>query len=204
MATSHLFFDDFEPTESRLKRMQAIVLEGGGTYDDERVIRLELDSAPSPYDVGDFLQLIAQLRGAALVAFGERDDQGRRYVTRQRQRVVDALQTPDYQANWSPTGDMSGLFKADLRVATTPDEPPVALFLASTVAKAGEAGLSAIHFAKANANVQPVLAYDPNRVSSKAVHRFQETVEDDTAVVVAPPDDVTQLLPELRRRGVLV
>lgn len=203
MATSHLFFDDFEPTKSRLKRMQALVADGGGTYDDERVVRLDLDAPPSPYDVGDFLQLVAQLRGAALVAFGERDEQVR-YVTRQRQRVVDALQTPDYEPNWSPPGDPSGLFKADLRVATAPNQPPVALFLASTVAKTGEAALSAVHFNRIHADVQPVLAYDPTRVSSKAVYRFQETVEDDMATVVAPPDDVTQLLPALRQRGVLV
>jgi hypothetical protein len=206
MTASHLFFDAFEPTEARLERLRAVVTSAGAEMDDQCAIRIAIDGdTVSAYDIGDFLQAIAQVRGAAVAMNVEREHSNW-YLTNVRRRVIERLRDPDYQENWTPEPlkvRSRATYRVDLRLSAGPSKRPVALFFSSTSDKANVAALTVRHLSRAQIDVQPVLACHP-RVSSPAVYRFQDEVDDDSSVVQATPNELSQLLPALQRRGVSV
>jgi hypothetical protein len=202
MAVSHLYFDDFEYTEPRLRRIQLLAEAHGVGMSKDHELVLELDGPPSAYDIGTFLQLVAQVRGVALTASTEREQT--RYAITLRERVVERLAVPSYDPNWSPpTLRTRANYKADLHILTD-DDADVVVFAASTSDKANVSALTVNHFKKVIPEMRPVLAYYPDKVNSEAIFRFQDEVEDDDAVVPVPPEDITRLLSALRDRGVAV
>lgn len=205
MALSHLFFDEFNYTEPRFARLARLVEGHGYELTAENVINTSDGPEPDAFDVGDFLQLLAQVRGVALTSIPERDST--RYVTSVRQGVEDLLQTPDFDENWSPPElreRTRATYRADLRVATSVAGRDLVLFAASTSDKANVSALTVGHFKRVRSDLVPLLAYDPDRVASEAVYRFQDEVEDDRSIVAVRPGALSTLVAELDRRGVLI
>jgi hypothetical protein len=207
MTTSHLFFDDFEATEARVARLARIAEGAGATVDDSKRITLHLEAAPTAYDIGDFIQIISQVQGAAKVSTDERDNQ--RYRTTIRDIVIDRILSPDFDRDWAPPGleqaGARGSYTAELRLGAgvERDAPDVVLFAAGTTDRANVAALCVHQFRKVYPTFQPLLAFRPG-VSSQAILRFQDEVEDDRAVLQVAPGETMTLTGELARRGVPV
>ena len=201
IAASHLFFDEFQFTEARLSRIEMLVEASGAEIDANRALSLRLGGPPTAFDIGDFVQLLAQVQGVALTSRVERDQT--RYISAVRSRIEQRLTSPDFAENWSPVGlrDTKAAYRADLRIVND-DLRDVVLFVASTSDKASVSTLCVHQFGKVLHNFVPLLAYHPDRVSSEAVFRFQDEVQNDLATVPTRPDATAELERALRLVGV--
>jgi hypothetical protein len=203
MTISHLFFDEFEPTDARMAHLRAVADATGVQIGEEYRLSLALNDPPNEFDVGDFLQAVTAVRGAALASASEREEYTR-YVTTVREQLKPALREPGWEANWPIPGTRKARYKVDMRVPTDRPDSPVALFFASTTEKTNLSALTVVHLNRAHVTALPVLAYHPQRVPSEAVFRFQEEAQDDSAAVGVTPGEIGPLIPVLRRRGVAV
>jgi hypothetical protein len=204
MTVSHLYFDDFEATEARVSRLRAAAATDGAEVTPEHAVTLRLSDRPTAFDVGDFLQIVSGLRSLAVASSTEREQT--RFVTTVRERVTPHLADPGWEPNWllPGTGSSKSKYRVDLKVPTDRPDEPVALFIASTGEKTNLAALTVVHLQRASSRARPVLAYNPDRVTSEAIVRFQDEVEDDSAAIPVPAGQVDQLVPALQRRGVAV
>lgn len=57
-------------------------------------------------------------------------------------------------------------------------------------------------FKEVRSRMMPILAYHPDRVSSEAIYRFQDEVDDENAAIPTFPDSTMALVAALRDRGV--
>jgi hypothetical protein len=201
LTVSHLFFDDFRYTDARFGRIEMLVDAHEAELGPGHVIRIPLDSFPDAFDVGDYLQLLAQVQGVALTVQTDRDQQ--RYITNVRSRVEARLANAAYEPNWTPPGldrVTRARYRCDMRIPA-PDTD-VLLFVASTSDKANVSALSLHQFRKVTAGFKPVLAYHPDRVTSEAVFRFQDEAGSDDSVIETRPEETLALERALQRRGV--
>jgi Domain of unknown function DUF1828 len=201
MTCSHLFFDDFNATESRMARILQLIEKAGAKLDATNEIAMQLLGPPDAYQIADFLTLLNQVQGIALTSQIERDQT--RYITQVRQTIESHLVLPDFDENWTPpqlVEQTKAKYRADLRVGTTSNNS-IVLFLASTSDKANVSSLSIHRFKQLGLPLLPVLAYHPEKVASEAVYRFQDEVQDDTAAVPVHPGDYSTLFKEFRNRG---
>jgi len=201
LTVSHLFFDEFRHTPARFARIEMVVQAHGADLGPGHVIRMPLDDMPAAYDVGDFLQMLAQVQGVALTVEQEREQQ--RFVTSVRARVEHRLATPGYESNWTPPGleqVARANYKCDMRIPA--EGTNVLLFAASTSDKANVSALTVHQFRKVTTDFIPLLAFHPKRVASEAVARFQDEVGSDEAVVETFPDATQSLERALQNRGV--
>ncbi|MXZ86931.1 MAG: DUF1828 domain-containing protein [Acidimicrobiia bacterium] len=204
IAISHLFFDEFAYTEARFKRIMQLVDYHSAELSPTNEITLQLHDFPRAYDVGTFLQLVAQVQGVALMSQTDRDQI--RYVTTLRTSVKNRLKTPSYNENWSPPEIQDRTranYRADLQI-NSGEGADVVLFAASTSDKANVSALTMGQFKRLATERQflPVLAYHPERVASEAVYRFQDEVEDMESVVPTELDNYRELVGILRKRGI--
>jgi hypothetical protein len=204
VAFSHLFFDDVEVTDARLRTMTRLAERSGvAVVDDASGVRLvlDLDADPSAYDLADFLQVIAQLQGVLRSISQERSEQ--RYRAAVRNQVHQWLDPMTVAFDlWSPDSLGSGgkSYQADLYIES--GGAPVTVFAASTDQSALAAALSVTQYRKAHLDFQPLLSFRPDRVSSLSVAKFQDAAEADDCVTGAPQDDFATLRPALRKLGV--
>ena len=142
------------------------------------------------------------MKGVALAT--QTDHEQTRYVTTVRKSLEARLATADFQENWSPP-DLKKLtkatYKADLKMASSAGHD-VVLFAASTSDKANVSALTMRQFSKTDSRIKPVLAFQPSRVSSEAVYRFQDEVGDTDAVVPVEPGSYRELYGAIGRLGV--
>lgn len=189
MAFSHLFFDDFEYTDARLRTLQRVVDGWGYDIDrDTHRISVDLSDDPSAYQIADFIQVLCEVRGAATAAITEKQSQ--QYRTQMRRRVKERLRGPGVEEFWAPASlQRTNAFRADLRLETD-QEAPVVLFLASTSERATRAALTVDQFRKVGTPMAPLMAYD-HHVSSDAVWIFQEYAQggDESALPVEVDSD---------------
>jgi hypothetical protein len=209
MTVSHFFFEDdsFEHTDARTKRVSLLVSAAGGSISDHHRIVLPLDGPPSAYDIGDFLQLVSQVGAIPILLGSERDT---RYARAIETQITQRLLTADFEPNWSPpivAERLLGSYTADMRISSDTGEP-IVLFIAGTTDRANVAALSVHHFREAGYDMQPILAYNRDRVSSVSVYRFQDEIQgyndsldQDDGAVPAAPGDLDALVSGLRRRG---
>lgn len=204
MSVSHLFFDEFQFTEARFGRIAQLVSRHSAELGDAHQIRMVLDGPPSPVDIGDFLQLVAQVQGVALTSQSDRDQT--RYASTIRTRIEQLLTTPNYDENWSPPElreRTRANYRADLRVSTA-SSADLVVFAASTSDKANVSALTVGQFGKVRTDLVPVLAYHPDKVASEAIYRFQDEVGDSGSVVPTQPGEYRALVGELKNRGVAI
>ncbi len=202
MTVSHLFFDEFQFTEARFNRISQLVLSHSAKFAEHHEIVLPLDAPPTAYDVGLFLQLVAQVQGVALTSRSDREQS--RYVTTVRQSLESRLASADYDENWAPpalNGITKATYRADLRMGSDTG-PDVVLFAASTSDKANVSALTMGQFRKVDRELVPILVYRPDRVASEAIYRFQDEVDEVDAVVAVEPGSYRELFGALERRGV--
>jgi hypothetical protein len=204
MACSHLFFDDFTPTEARLGRIAQLAQSASSKVDANFEITTRLGESPDAFQIADFLKLLAQVQGVAIASSVDREQS--RYVTQVRQSIEAQLSVPDFDENWSPpqlAERLKAKYRADLRLGTQ-SGGSVVLFLASTSDKANVSSLSTHRFHQVDQNLKSFLAYHPEKVASEAVFRFQDEVGDDSATVPVVPGDYARLFRVIRDRGVLL
>lgn len=184
MAFSHLYFDDFEYTEARLRALQRAVDGAGCSIDGEHRITLDLAGPPDVFDIGDFLQVVASVRG---VAHSIHVDQERTYYVKAVRKSVMASVIADVVENWTPAelAPTKASYRADLKVAR-PHMPPVSLFIASTSERAKTAALTWEQFKRHHVLSDPILAYREG-VSEEALNCFLDFTEDDDSIVSVDP-----------------
>jgi hypothetical protein len=203
-ATSHLFFDDFEHTDARADALRRLVHSARMNIDDSFTITCDLDGPPDPYDVGDFLQVIAQVQGLARsAAHIEREGN---YRPTMRKAVTSLLVEADFEENWllPEFKGRQARYSVDLAIGSGASMVPV--FFASTSRAVSESTVTVLEMRHRDiATATPLLAYD-NRghaISSNEIKRFQDQAGDDV-VVHATPENTRGLVRKLAERGVLI
>lgn len=200
-ATSHLFFDDFDHTPAREDALRRVVERQRMMMDDKFVITCELNGPPDPYDIGDFLQVVAQIQGVAYASpTVERESN---YRTIMRETVTAALTDPDFEENWplpeSPQRRAS--YSVDLRIGSGPDLVPT--FFASTIAHVRYSTLTWVELLERGIDTgRPVLAINGHaKIPGNDIMAFRDRAGDD-AVITASAGDVRPVLRVLAERGV--
>lgn len=200
MAVGHLFFDDFEHTEARLRTLRRVVESSGCAIDEDHRITVDLAGPPDVYDIGDFLQVVASVRGAAFAIQVERERTN--YVTAMRSRIAKQV-FADTVENWAPLADTKGNYRADLRIDRRGHEP-VALFIASTSERTKTAAITVEQFKRHDIESQPLLAYRAGTVSDEALNCFLDFAGDDDTIVKLEQGEPITVIRRLERAGVTV
>lgn len=202
-AASHLFFDDFELTDARLRHLEALAETNGLALRDQHVIVRTLDHFPDAYEIADVLVAIAQV-GALPHVQSETSDV--RYRTAARLRVAGLL-SPEQQRreHWRPQQPHGDLWVADLWMPT--EDRPVAAFMVGNTPRADRVAATVSQYTRWNLRERPIVAYKPS-LASNSVSRLQDAVADDQAVVALNPELAETGALGIRRvlaeRGVLV
>lgn len=200
-ATSHLFFDDFEHTPAREDTLRRVVALQRMDMDDKFVVTCDLDGPPDPYDIGDFLQVLAQIQGVAFATPQiERDTN---YTTTMRDAVTSQLADPVFEPNWPlpETAGRRASYSVDLLVGAGAGAVPT--FFASTTAHVRSSTLTWVEITERGIpSAAPILAFSETaRVSGNDLMAFQDRAGDD-AIIAAGPADMRGVLRLLAERGV--
>ncbi len=208
MTVSHLYFDEFEYSEARYRSIMQVADYHYAEISKEYEIIMPLDAAPTPYDIGDFLQLISQIQVVAIVSHTEREQ--RTYIKTIRESLRKAIDVSvtnlSIDDNWTCQelrSKSNGKYSIDIRIYSSQNGlQPVNMLLASTDYKTT---LSIITMGK----VRPfdeksnfILAINPERVSEAAVVRFEDQICEEDSVVRVTPDNLHPLYAELDKRGI--
>jgi hypothetical protein len=198
-AAAHLFFDDFDLNETRLRHLEALAAANGLEIANQHALVRNLTKPPDAYDIADVLLAIAQV-GAVPHLQAERSDTGFRRGA--RAAVLGILEPGQHRVeNWSPDGHPNGgLWPADLWFPT--QGAPVAAFFVGNTSRADRVTSTINQYWRWNRQEQPVVGYKRDGLTSPSISRLQEVADDDSAVV--PIDISADLTGVLGVRRVLI
>lgn len=205
MATSHLFFDDFEYTAARLQQLQRAVESTGASIDGDHRITFGLDEAPTVFDIGDFFQVVAQVQGVARSLMG--DTGTSRYRTQLRESLSQMLEehylTEQCVENWVPETSGQARYRVDLKLPT--DGDPVALFVASTSDRARSAAIVVDQCRRSDVPIRPLLAYKGSpQMADDALLTFRDYAGDEQSSIEVDANAPFPLARRLSSLGVPV
>jgi hypothetical protein len=171
-ATSHLFFDDLELSEARLKFIHRAVDVDGVSMSDRYVLNSEVyEDLPSASDLADFVQAIARVGGAVALE----KQPAEKYLSTLRTRVINWVPRATAIPNWSDRRrDPQKLYPADLRVGPELKRPVVMFFVAGAL-KAANTSTSILNYRQWDLSVTPLVTYKPG-TPSKTVDRLQDAL----------------------------
>ena len=210
MTISHLYFDEFEYSEARYRSIRQVVDYHYAEIADDHKITMPLDSMPTLFDLGDFLQLVSQIQVVAIVSHTEREQE--RYSKIIRSSIKDSVNVPGsrilVENNWySPSvSDRSkGKYVIDTRLSSEGNGVgPINVFAASTDYRAALSTLTMQMVRPYDKNACFILAAHPGRVGEVAIARFEDATNGSDAVARVTPNDLTPLYDTLRNRGIRI
>lgn len=154
---------------------------------------------PDAIEVAQFLR--ATMAAYAAPAWELSGERGDRYTQRLRDAIVDQLApfVPN-QNNWHPTQDAESLYRTDLRIVAS-EEQPVLIFGVGNDHRAGVAALSVHQYYEWGVVGVPVAAVKPT-VGSKAISRLQDVVGDGGQVELMEADERFTIARVLQNLGI--
>lgn len=197
----HLADTELRITEKRISMLERVAAQLGAEMDSQRDISMVLGAEPGAFEIADFIQVLAGVRGAALGSQSDRSPE--RYRKSIRPQVTSALQTADFEKDWAPSSIDKALYKADLRVRSA-SEKNLVIFMSGTTGAADRSALSLDRFFVSDSSLVPLLVYNPATVSSHAIKRFQDVADNDNVLVPAETGVASGLLRALKARSVAI
>ncbi len=208
MTVSHLYFDEFEYSEARYRSIMQVADYHYAEISKEYEIIMPLDAAPTPYDIGDYLQLISQIQVVAIVSHTEREQ--RTYIKTIRESIRNKLDESSaifqVEDNWTCSqldSKAKGKYTIDSRIYSSQNRvQPVNMFIASTDNKTTLSTLTMAKVRPFDEKSNFILAIHPERVSEAAVVRFEDETCEEDSVVRVTSDNLHPLYAELDKRGI--
>lgn len=200
--SSLLSAEELVLSDRRIDKLRRLANRIGATVGDTLGLSLVLDGEPDAFDVADFIQLMAAVRGAAI--YSQPDRSREHYSQGLRPKVIEALRTADFEEDWAPPEVDRELYKADLRVRSLSDSD-VVVFMCGSSGAADRSALVLDRFRSlTNGELDPLLAYHPGHVSSPSIKRFQDVAQNEDTLVAVKPGESLTLIRALDKRQVLV
>ena len=208
MAISHLYFDEFEYSEARYRSIRQVVDYHYAEIADDHEITMPLDGMPTRFDVGDFIQLVAQIQVVAIVSHTEREQE--RYSKTIRSSIKDLVDIPGsrilVQHDWnspSVSSRSKGRYLIDARLSSEGNGiGPINVFAASTDYRAALSTLTMQMVRPYDEDACFILVAHPGRVGDVAIARFEDATSGGDAVAKVTPSDLTPLYDKLHEKGI--
>jgi hypothetical protein len=197
---SHLTLDDVDFTPARLEMLVDIAEGSGFDFEDLVLSRIQSE-LPTPFDVADVIQAIAQLSAIRFIS----RERVRRLYRDDVAKFVEAQIPSQYRdLRWSPPKDARGLYAADaLLRSSDPDLSPTTLFAVGNAEQAEHVTISILMHKQWGLEVDPLVVYDRqvrNRIGSPRIFHLQDAAGDQAVIPVASGDwrPVERILKERR------
>ena len=209
MTVSHLYFDDFTYSEARHERIVEIVDYHYAELLKNFEIKMPLDSLPTPFDIGHFVQLVSQVQAVAIL-FQDEPEQRVSYQEPMRQAIKQVFDTSflaQIEENWQPEllrQEKQGKYSVDMRIHPLEKYKPVNMFVAGSSEKVTLSALTMTMVRSYDPGSSFILAAHPDRVGRTAIARFEDQTTETDAVARVTPDNPGELVDALRAQGIPV
>lgn len=202
-AASHLAVDDVDFTPARLE-MLVDIAEGSGFDFEDLVLSRAQSELPSPFDIADVLQAIAQLSAIRYLS----RERVRRLYRDDVVRFVEASVPPENRSvRWRPPSDSKGVYAADALLKPSQSGAlPTTLFAVGNAEQAERATISILMHKRWELDVDPLVIFDrrvSNRIGSPRIYHLQDAAGD-AAVIPAVPEDWTSVRKVFEERKIPV